>query len=73
VPFTVTADSFQAATPQPWSVTRVGRPARISRTFELHPNGERVVIVPAARQKPEHVILMLNFVQRLQPNRSPIQ
>jgi serine/threonine-protein kinase len=65
-PFTVTADSFQAEGARPWSNALVDRPVRRGRKFDLHPDGERVVIVPAERQKADHITIVFNFFDALQ-------
>jgi Tol biopolymer transport system component len=65
VPYTVAGNSFRAGTPRPWSIIRVGRPPRSGRTFDLHPDGERVVVAPAENQKSDHMTLVSDFVSRL--------
>src|SRR6185436_2960947 len=64
-PYTVSGQSFRAAAPRPWSIIRVGRPPRPGRTFDLHPDGERVVAAPAENQKSDHITLVSDFVAQL--------
>ncbi len=42
-----------------------GRDCR-GRKFDLHPDGEHVVIVPAERQKSDHITIIFNFFDALQ-------
>jgi serine/threonine protein kinase/Tol biopolymer transport system component len=65
-PYAVVGDSFRAGVPRPWSTAAVGRPSRAARTFDLHPDGDRVVVVPARRERRDHVTLVLNFFDELQ-------
>jgi serine/threonine-protein kinase len=64
-PYTIAGDSLNAETARAWSTGPVGRPARPARTFAVHPDGERVVIVPVEKQKPDHVTLAFNFFDEL--------
>jgi len=64
-PYAVVADSFRSEAPRPWSTAQVGRPVRRGRKFDLHPDGERVVIVPADRQQEAHVTIIVNFFDML--------
>ncbi len=64
-PFTVAGGSFHAESARPWSITPVGLPARAGRAFALHPDGERVVVVPAETHKPDHVTLVFGFFEQL--------
>jgi serine/threonine protein kinase/Tol biopolymer transport system component len=64
-PFAVVGDSFRAGIPGAWSTTVVGRPTRAARTFDVHPDGERVVVVPARKERTDHVTLVLNFFDEL--------
>ena len=72
-PYAVAGDSFRAQEPRDWSGTSVGRPARDGRTFAVHPDGERVLIVPPSRRGPEHMTLILNFSEQLGGLGSPRQ
>ena len=57
--YSVAGDSFSPARPRPWNETRV-------ESFDLMPDGKRVVMVPAADQKEAtHAIFLLNFMDDL--------
>jgi Tol biopolymer transport system component len=50
---------------RPWAITPVGRPSRDGRTFDLHPGGDRAVVVPAAVQDADRVNLVFNLFEQL--------
>ena len=63
---TVEGDAFHAGKPQRWSETRFG--ARASRMFDLHPDGERFAVAPAARIEPggrDRLTFVFNFFDEL--------
>jgi serine/threonine-protein kinase len=69
VPYTVASDTFQAEKPRVWSETLVQIRLNGS-SFDLHPDGERVVMAPAtpataATAGPTHVTLIFNFFDEL--------
>jgi serine/threonine protein kinase len=71
VPYMANSDSFQAEQPRVWSprtfLTRLRGP--ISRSFDLHPDGDRVALTAApeipvgARQ--EKIVFIFNFFEEL--------
>ena len=66
VPFTVEGDTFRAEKPRLWSDARFG--ARVSRMFDLHPDGERFGIAPAPDTTDtgrNHITLVLDFFAEL--------
>jgi len=67
VPYTVTADSFRAGEPQPWTpVSMVVRSALHS--YALHPDGERVAghaFIPTAQGTPTSVRFVFNVFEKL--------
>ena len=63
--YTVTDQSFVTGSARPWAVTAVGRPARNARTFDLHPDGERVAVVPPEVRDADHVNLVLGLFEEL--------
>jgi serine/threonine protein kinase len=64
--YAVSDGSFRADSPRPWSIIRVGRPpARTGRMFDVHPDGERVVVAPAESQKADHMMLIFDFFAHL--------
>ena len=65
--YEVMGESFRVAAPRPWSIIRVGRPPRTGRTFDLHPDGERVVAAPAENQKSDHMIFVSDLAARTAP------
>jgi serine/threonine-protein kinase len=67
-PFNISGGSFRHEVPRAWSNTQIGRPARPGRTFDLHLDGERVVVVPADRQSRTQMMLVLNFFEQLRQN-----
>jgi len=62
-------DSFRAENPRQWSSGRVQRRGQISRTFDVHPDGQRFAVLKAADEQAEdkrdHVVLVLNFFDEL--------
>jgi serine/threonine protein kinase/Tol biopolymer transport system component len=64
-PYTVRDDSFRAGTPMPWSIVTVGRLPRGGRAFDLHADGERVVVAPAKDQVSDRMTFVSDFVNRL--------
>jgi hypothetical protein len=57
--YSVAGDSFTPARPRPWNDTRV-------ESFDLLPDGKRVVMIPAADQKEAtHATFLLNFMDDL--------
>ena len=57
--YSVAGDSFSPARPRPWNDTRV-------ESFDLMPDGKRVVMIPAADQKEAtHATFLLNFMDDL--------
>ena len=67
VPYTAAGDAFQAEKPRVWSETPVQVRPLIGASFDLHPDGERVVMAPgtAATAGPTHVTLIFNFFDEL--------
>jgi Tol biopolymer transport system component len=68
VEYSVEGDSFKAAKPQPWSDAIIsGRPRAPSRDLDLHPDGQRLVVAPAATgtSKLDQIVLTLNFWDEL--------
>jgi hypothetical protein len=67
VAYTAAGDTFQAETPRVWSEARVQIRPSIGASFDLHPDGERVVMAPAtaATAGPTHVTLVFNFFDEL--------
>jgi len=58
-PYSVAGDSFSPARPHPWNDTKV-------KSFDLMPDGKRVLMVPAAEQKEAtHAVFLLNFTDTL--------
>ncbi|MDO8679764.1 MAG: protein kinase [Acidobacteriota bacterium] len=66
-PYAVEGDSFRAEKPRLWSEGRhVVR--GLTRMFDLHPDGERVALAPAAQTsgvKQDHVTFLFNFFDEL--------
>jgi len=67
VPYTATGDALQAGKPRVWSETPVQVRPLSGASFDLHPDGERVVMAPAtaATSGPTHVTLIFNFFDEL--------
>ena len=67
VPYTAAGDAFQAEKPRVWSETPVQVRTFGGGSFDLHPDGERVVMAPgtAATAGPTHVTLWFNFFDEL--------
>ena len=67
VPYTAAGDAFQAEKPRVWSDTPVQLRPGTGVSFDLHPDGERVVMAPvtAATVGPTHVTLIFNFFDEL--------
>jgi eukaryotic-like serine/threonine-protein kinase len=67
-PYTVQADSFRAEKPRLWSEGRY-QPRGPSRMFDLHPDGERVALAPAAQTSDvtgqKSVVFIFNFFDEL--------
>jgi len=65
--YTVEGDSFRAEKPRVWSLGLVVGP--FNRTFDMHPDGERVAVLKAAEDEAEgtrdRVVLILNFFDEL--------
>jgi Tol biopolymer transport system component len=63
----VDGESFHAGRPRLWSETRFG--ARASRMFDLHPDGERFAVAPAAQPQPagkqDRLTFIFNFFDEL--------
>ena len=69
VPFSVEGDTFRAEKPRLWSDARVLLRGLFNRTFDLHPDGERVALAPSEQTpsgaRPTHLTLLFNFVDEL--------
>jgi serine/threonine-protein kinase len=67
VAYTAAGDKFQAEKPRVWSETAVQFRPGVGASFDLHPDGERVVMAPAtaATAGPTHVTLIFNFFDEL--------
>jgi Tol biopolymer transport system component len=67
-PYTVHADSFRAEKPRLWSEGRY-QPRGASRMFDLHPDGERFALAPAAQTsdvtRQNSVVFIFNFFDEL--------
>jgi serine/threonine-protein kinase len=67
-PYTVQADSFRAEKPRLWSEGRY-QPRGPSRMFDLHPDGERFALAPAAQTSDvtrlNSVVFIFNFFDEL--------
>ena len=65
VPYVVRGDSFHPEKPRLWSDGRYAT----DRGLDLHPDGERFAVAPAAQPhdvaKQEHVVFILNFFDEL--------
>ena len=62
-------DSLHAEKPRQWSPGRVPMPILGPRTFDLHPDGQRIAVLKAAgeqaQDKSAHVVLIQNFFDEL--------
>ena len=57
--YSIAGDSFSPARPSLWNETRV-------ESFDVMPDGKRVVVIPAAEQKHStHATFLLNFTDDL--------
>lgn len=68
LPYKVDGESFQAEKPQRWSEgVFASRPRAPSRDFDLHPDGQRVVVAPVenGNTRIEKVSLLFNFFDEL--------
>jgi len=67
VPYTVEGDSFRAEKPRVWSPGLVS--LRVGRSYDLHPDGERVAVLKAsgdeAEARRDRVVLIQNFFDEL--------
>ena len=66
VPTAVDGDAFRAGKPRPWAAGRFA--PRVSRMFDLHPDGERFAIAPAQDLAPpggDRLTLILNVLDEL--------
>ena len=67
--YTVEGDSFRAEKPRVWSPGLVPLRGLGARTYDLHPDGERVAVVKAsgdeAEARRDKVVLILNFFDEL--------
>ena len=66
--YTVEGDSFKADTPRVWSERRFSVRPR-NRSFDLHPDGERVVLAAApdneSAAKQDKLVFIFNFFDEL--------
>ena len=67
-PFTLTRVSFRPGSARLWSITQVGRSVRDGRTFDLHPDGDRVIVVPRVGRIADHMTLVFDFFDQLRQN-----
>ena len=67
VPYSAAADVFQAEKARVWSETPIQVRPLPYASFDLHPDGERVLMTPVTRATagPTHVTLILNFFDEL--------
>jgi serine/threonine-protein kinase len=66
--YTVEGDSFRAEKPRVWSPGLVASLGPFNRTFDMHPDGERVAVLKAsgeAETRRDKVVLILNFFDEL--------
>ena len=68
VRYTATGDDFRAEKPLVWSDALVQRRPLSGNSFDLDPDGTRVVMAPstAATAAPTHVTFWFNFFDELQ-------
>ena len=64
VPYAVERDSFRAGKPRLWSEGRY-QTRGPNRMFDLHPDGERFVLAPAAKPPDDHLTFVFNFFEQL--------
>ncbi len=68
VPYTVEEDAFRRDTPRLWSERRF-TPRGVFRPFDLHPDGERFALAPAAENenetKRDKIVFIFNFFDEL--------
>jgi serine/threonine protein kinase/Tol biopolymer transport system component len=67
VGYTVIGDSFRPDKPARWAEGRIP-PRRVQRAFDLHPDGERIVVAPVTPQTAssiDHVMMIFNFFDEL--------
>ena len=65
--YTATGDSFRAEKPRLWVEGYIG-PQTGQRSFDLHPDGERVAVAPelGSFDRPQdRLVLILNFFEEL--------
>ena len=66
--FAVEGDSFRPEPPRPWSEGRY-QTRGSNRMFDLHPDGERFALAPAAQAftgaKPDKAVFIVNFFDEL--------
>ncbi len=65
--YAVEGDSFRADKPQIWSPTNIG-PLANSSPYDVHPDGKRLAVVPAADQGSavqDKVVFVFNFADYL--------
>ena len=69
-PFTVDGQSFRAEKPRPWSEGRY-QPRGSNRMFDLHPDGNRFAVAPAAptpdAAKRDKVVFIFQLLRRVAP------
>jgi hypothetical protein len=68
-PYSVEGDSFRIQKPQIWSEARFTQRSGSTRSFDLHPDGERVALAPIpetqAEGKQDKVVFVFNFFDEL--------
>ena len=70
--YTVDGESFRSEKPRPWSEARfIARPGPVgmARSFDLHPDGERIALAKAPDRetaaKQDKVVFIFNFFDEL--------
>ena len=63
-PYTVEGDRFRAEKPRVWSPGLVPGRGFFGRTYDLHPDGERIAVLKASGEA-DHVSLIVNFFDEL--------